>query len=36
MTEEEHTFLKILATERGYTMTRMILEAMRTYIKEKT
>lgn len=36
VTEEEHKLIKSIATNRSLTMTRFILEAIRTYIREKT
>lgn len=36
VTEEEHKKIKLLAFERGRTMTSFILEALRNYIREKT
>lgn len=36
LTEEEHKYVKKLAIDRGWTVTRFVLECVRTYIKEKT
>lgn len=36
LTEQEHIYVKKLAIDRGWTVTRFVLEAVRIYIKEKT
>lgn len=36
LTEEEHKALKLLSVDRGISLTRFVLECVRTYIKEKT
>jgi hypothetical protein len=35
VTEGEHEYIKISATERRLSMSRLILEALRTYLKGK-
>lgn len=33
-TASEHAFIKVEAAQRGITMSRLILEALRCYLKE--
>lgn len=36
ITEDEHKYVKKLAIDRGWTLTRFVLECVRIYIKDKT
>jgi len=36
LTEEEHANVKINAIQKGLTMTRFVLEAVRDYLRKKT
>lgn len=33
-TPDEHSFIKIKAAERGISVSRMLLEAIRSYLKD--
>jgi uncharacterized protein (DUF1778 family) len=36
LTVADHTFIKMLATQRNITMGNFVLEAVRHYVKERT
>ena len=36
LTPAEYRMVKVLATERGWTMTRVAVDALRDYFKAKT